>query len=75
MTSFNKKINWVCPKRHNVQDFETLRIKLINFKGKGQRLKFGTSIKDKTCNLLYYFLYRVQYNFSLYGLIKIVISI
>uniref|UniRef100_A0A251VQI2 Uncharacterized protein n=1 Tax=Helianthus annuus TaxID=4232 RepID=A0A251VQI2_HELAN len=47
-----KKINWVCPKGHNVQDFETLRTKLINFKGKGQRLKFETNIKDKTCNLL-----------------------
>ncbi|MFS8011243.1 hypothetical protein Hanom_Chr14g01306661 [Helianthus anomalus] len=38
-----------------MQDFETLRTKFINFKGKGLRLKFGTNIKDKTCNLLYFF--------------------
>ncbi|MFS8030588.1 hypothetical protein Hanom_Chr17g01535751 [Helianthus anomalus] len=52
MTFLTEKINWVCPKGHNVQAFETLSTKLINFKGKGQRLKFGTNIKDKTCNLL-----------------------
>ncbi|MFS7962715.1 hypothetical protein Hanom_Chr08g00729831 [Helianthus anomalus] len=53
MTNFNKKkSNWVWPKGHNVQDFETLRTKLVNFKDKGQRLKFGINIKDKTCNLL-----------------------
>ncbi|KAJ0616401.1 hypothetical protein HanRHA438_Chr02g0088621 [Helianthus annuus] len=53
MTSFNKKkSNWVQPKGHNVQDLQTLRTKLINFKDKGQSLQFGTYIKDKTCNLL-----------------------
>ncbi|MFS7901186.1 hypothetical protein Hanom_Chr00s176686g01830741 [Helianthus anomalus] len=52
MTRFSQKNNWVWPKGHNVQDLQTLRTKLINFKDKGQRLQFGTYIKDKTCNLL-----------------------
>ncbi|MFS7975282.1 hypothetical protein Hanom_Chr10g00878621 [Helianthus anomalus] len=53
MTILNqKKINCVRLKGHNVQDFDTLRTKLVNFFTKGQRLQSGVKINDKTCNLL-----------------------